>query len=165
MTFARIIILSFFITSVKAQFGGSVFPFLEIHPFMKLEVNTTNNKDIEFVFNNDQQLLNGVSLNNGLNVKIKSNRNWQLNVSSQGDFFVEQSNNSQLISATVLSIKKQTDAIYKNLSASPVILANGGRGSDKKSGNFFSLDLKATPGLDYEGGDYMLNLIFTLSPD
>jgi hypothetical protein len=134
-----------------------------VNSFMSFDINT--NGFLEFKFNNNQQLLDGITLNNKFSVNVASNKNWTLNVSSlTSNFLAIGPDASMQMPPSILTIKKSNSTTYIPISNSPGMITLGYRGNKTASGNQFTMDIKATPGFDFNGGAYMIVLIFTMSP-
>ena len=130
--------------------------------YMSLDVTT--NGYIDFKFNNNQELLDGISLSNKFNVNVVSNKNWILNVSTLTSNFlaIGPDANSQM-PPSILSIKKSTLSTFIPLSNNPKMIVTGFRGNQTSTNNNFKLDIKATPGYTFNGGAYAIVLLFTIS--
>ncbi len=134
-----------------------------VNSYMSFDIIT--NGFLEFKFNNNQQLLDGITLSNKFRVNIASNKNWILNVSSlTSNFLAIGPDASMQMPPSVIGIKKSNSSTYVPVSNNPGMITLGYRGNQTASGNQFNLDIKATPGFDFNGGAYMIVLIFTMSP-
>jgi hypothetical protein len=129
-----------------------------------MSFDVTSNGPLDFKFNNNQQLLDGVTLNNKFNVNVISNINWIMNVSTlTSNFLAIGPQSSTQMPPDILSIKKNTSNTFIPLSHSPNMVCSGYRGDQTSANNQFKLDIKATPGYTFNGGSYAIVLIFTLS--
>ena len=134
-----------------------------VNSYMSFDINT--NGFLEFKFNNNQQLLDGITLNNKFTVKVASNNNWTLNVSSlTSNFLAIGSDANMNMPPSIIGIKKSNSSTYVPVSNNPGMITLGYRGNQTASGNQFNMDIKATPGFDFNGGAYVIVLIFTMSP-
>ncbi len=135
---------------------------VNINGVMTLKVLKTGNLD--FKFNTVDDLLQGSAKLNMFSVDIKSNKNWNLSVSSLTENFLAAGpNSSTTVSSNIVSIKRNSSSIYIPIAQNPSSLATGVRGANTTSSRF-NLDLKVTPGLNYDGGFYTVVVLFTISP-
>lgn len=162
----KLILLFLLPIETLGQIGnGGIHPYLDIRSFMSLKVDV-GKPGLDYTFDSDKTYNSGIVNSKAFDVKIKSNQNWRLTVSSQTAFFSNVSSGSfSNVPSKVLSIKADKSNTFLPVQLNPVEIANGKRGSDNKSGNSFDLDLKADPGLNYDGGIYALTIVFSLSPD
>lgn len=134
-----------------------------VNSYISFDVTTIG--FLDFKFNTNQELLDGINLANKFRVNISSNKNWILNVSSlTSNFMAIGPEASSQMPPSILGIKKNSSDLFVPISNNPSSVALGFRGNQTNSGNSFNLDIKATPGFEYNGGAYMLVLIFTISP-
>jgi hypothetical protein len=111
-----------------------------------------------------EHYLNGVTLDDYLNIKIKSNVPWTLNVQAQNAYFTPMSQGGSTdMPAGVLSIKRDNVTSFTPLSANSFTLKSGSKGGPTATGNTFNVDVKFNPGFNYKGGIYTLGLMYTLS--
>lgn len=135
---------------------------VNINGVMTLKVNKTGNLD--FKFNTVDDLVQGAAKLNMFSVDIKSNKNWNLSVSSLTENFLAAGpNSSTAVSANIISIKRSSSSTYVPVAQNPTSIATGVRGTNTPTSKF-NLDLKVTPGLNYDGGFYTVVLLFTISP-
>lgn len=135
---------------------------VNINSFMSLKVSKTS--DLDFKFNSTDQLESGIVKNSVLQVRIKSNKNWQLSVSSLTPNMLSAGPDSYtIIPAEIFSIKKSNLSTFIPVRQNPTSITNGQRGTDTGNNNFL-LDLRAKPGLENGSGFYSVVLIFTISP-
>ena len=134
---------------------------VNLYSYSSLDVTT--NGFLDFKFNTNQELLDGIALTNKFNASIVSNKNWILNVSTlTSSFLAIGPDASNQMPPSVLSIKKSTSATYVPLTNNPSMITTGFRGG-QTAANTFKLDIKATPGYTFNGGAYAIVLLFTLS--
>lgn len=135
---------------------------VSVMSYMSFDVSS--NGSLDFKFNNNQELLDGISLNNKFNVNVVSNKNWVLNVSTlTSNFLAIGPQASTQMPPEILSIKKNGSSSFVPLSHNPSMVTLGYKGDQTSSNNQFKMDLKATPGYTFNGGAYAIVLIFTLS--
>jgi hypothetical protein len=159
-----IFFLLLFPNIVLAQVSISRTASANVNVFSYMSFDVTSNGPLDFKFNNNQQLLDGVTLNNKFNVNVISNINWILNVSTlTSNFLAIGPQASTQMPPDILSIKKNTSNAYIPLNHNPNMVCLGYRGDQTSANNQFKLDIKATPGYTFNGGSYAIVLIFTLS--
>ena len=92
----KFIILFCVTISAYGQFEdqNSLNIFMDIRPFMSLEV-TVGSGDLNYRFSSFEDINLGITKPNAFLVKIKSNQNWQLNVSSLNSHFINSQNGQQ----------------------------------------------------------------------
>jgi hypothetical protein len=130
-----------------------------------MSINITKNKNLDLKFNTSDQLEQGILLDNAINVKIKSNQNWNLMISSlTPNFLAVGPDTQQLLSSSIIGVKKSNQNNFIQLTQNPGTVASGERGGINSIQNQFNIDLKATPGLQFDGGNFTMVMIFTLSP-
>ena len=152
-------ILSFCQTSIVRSANASV----NVKSLMSLSVTT--NGFLDFKFNNNQELSDGIILNNKFNVSITSNSNWILNISTlTSNFQAIGSQASTQMPPDILSIKKTTSTVFVPITQNPNMVALGFKGGGVNSDNDFKMDIKATPGYTFNGGIYVIVLVFNMSP-
>jgi hypothetical protein len=162
----KILIFIFFIIS-NTSFSQTIVTrsanaSVTVYSYIAMDLST--NGFLDFKFNNNQELLDGIILNNKFNIGVNSNKNWLLNVSTLTQSFISIGPDaSTQMPSSILSLRKTTSNTFVPLSNSPKMVTQGSRGNDTQSGNNFKLDIKATPGYDYNGGAYAIVLLFTLT--
>jgi hypothetical protein len=135
---------------------------LTVRSFLSMKVNKAQN--IDFKFNSTEQMEQGITKPNAFNVEIKSNQNWNLSISSLTPNFLALGPDSQaLLPSSVLGLRKGNTSSFVLVNQNPSTLASGNRGNNT-AGNQFTLDLKATPGLNFDGGSFTIVVVFTVSP-
>lgn len=161
------LIFSLFLISIlsfsQATITRTANAYVNVNSYMSLDIST--NGFLDFRFNNNQELLDGITLPNKFNVSIMSNKNWLLNVSTlTSKFLAIGSQASTQMPPDILSIKKNNSSTFVPLSQNSNTVGIGYKGDNTSAGNQFKLDIKATPGYTFNGGTYAIVLIFTLSP-
>ncbi len=156
-------ILLFIVQKSYAQDGAGVYPILDIRPFMKLELLNISSANIDFNFEEENEMINGKQLQGMIKVKIKSNQNWQLSVVPSKNVITEQSNVLRTLPVSIISIKKLGPGSYIPLTPEGISIASGLRGNSLLPSNNITLDIMAKPGVNAESGVYLVNLIYTLS--
>lgn len=136
---------------------------LSVKSFISMKINKSQN--IDFKFNSTEQMEQGITKPNAFNVEIKTNQNWNLSVSSLTPNFLALGPDSQtLLPSSILGLRKSNTSSFISVAQNPISLATGSRGSSTTGQNQFNLDLKATPGLNFDGGSFTIVVIFTVSP-
>lgn len=147
----------------QASIARTANAFVTISSYMSLDL--TSNGNIDFKFNDNAQLTNGITFQNKFRARVESNRNWVFNVSTlTSNFLTIGSEASTQMSPSILSLKVNTSNNFIPVLNTPTILKSGSRGLATVNGNDFNLDIKATPGFDFPGGAYAIVLLFTISP-
>ncbi len=137
---------------------------LDIRPFISLQV-TVGTQDLNYDFNSINVIETGITKSNAFLVSIKSNQNWQLNISSLSPTFIDaQSTMASTLPSTSLSLKKG-NGLFIPLNTMQTNIATGGRGGSNNPGNNFGLDLKANIDFNQKSGQYMLDVAFTITAD
>jgi hypothetical protein len=158
------LILVLFPTYVAAQVSVTRTATANVSIMSYMSFDVSSNGSLDFKFNNNQELLDGISLNNKFNVNVISNKNWVLNVSTlTSNFLAIGPQASTQMPPDILSIKKNSSTTFVPLSHNPSTVALGYKGDQTSSNNQFKMDVKATPGYSFNGGAYAIVLIFTLS--
>lgn len=133
-----------------------------VNTYMSLDLTLSGT--IDFNFNQNLELENGIELKNKFNVGIVSNKNWILSVSSlTSNFLALGQEASVAMPPSILGIKRSSSTAYIPVSNIQGTLTLGSRGDLTLSSNQFQMDIKATPGYNYNEGSYSLVLLFTLS--
>lgn len=129
-----------------------------------MSVSVSHNGIIDYKFNKAQELQDGITLSNKFNVTVTSNNNWVLYISSLTSTFQSSGYKaSTQIPPEILSIKKNRSSVFVPINQNPQIIASGFKGDGTNPDNNFKIDIKATPGYNYNGGNYGMALVFTLS--
>lgn len=128
-----------------------------------LDISMTNLVNLtSFSSINDYQ--NGVTSNNYASFAIKSNATWMVNVSAQSAYFNALTPNASAdMPASILGIRVNGASNFTPISTSNVQVKTGSRGNTTTPGNTFNIDLKFSPGFNYKGGQYNINLLYTLT--
>ncbi|HEV7350143.1 hypothetical protein [Telluribacter sp.] len=135
---------------------------LQLFSFIEFSVSPINTSPFAFTSANDYA--NGVTRTSYLGINVKSTSNWLITLRSSSDFFAASgggSSNSMPVST--LSFRTNDESAFKTLSTTSQTLRTGSRGGSQTSGNYFTLDMKLSPGFSYNGGIYSTNLIFTIT--
>jgi hypothetical protein len=99
---------------------------------------------------------NGVFVNNASQIRVRSNKTYNVAVKSANINFTSTSSTIMPVS-NVLWVKESNQTSYVNMSnVDQNILSNQSRGS-----NTFDVSYKATPGFNYNDGTYIANVIYT----
>ncbi len=115
-------------------------------------------------FSDPNDYFGGQEINKYAKVIIKSNNNWQVSVSTQSTYFTPMTSSaSHNMPSTILGIRVNGRANYKNMKPKSKTLKTGSRGGADRSGNTFFVDMKFNPGYEYNGGLYNIGLVYTLT--
>ncbi len=111
---------------------------------------------INMAFNNANDYQNGVIANNAANIRVRSNKNFNISVKSASAYF-SSSTATQMPVQNVLWVKEINQSSFVNMSNTDQgILSNQSRGIKD-----FGVTYKATPGFNYDGGTYTVTVIYT----
>ncbi len=132
---------------------------------MSLHVSSAKGDIVDFDFKNENHISNGITYKNGIDIAIKSNQNWRLNISSTSANFSYFNGDISTLPVRILSFQSAKKVNPIVLSMVEQEIASGPKGGNSKKENNFSLDVIATPGLDAQSGSFITNVIFTLTPD
>ncbi len=150
----------------KAQFTDVqvLNSFLDVRPFMTFDVNV-NGQGLQYVFQSNEDFSAGILKHNIFRVAVKSNQLWQLNISSETPSFAHlKTGLPSSIPASALRFRRETRTNFITLGMNQQMLATGGRGGSNTRDNNFMLDMLASPGESAESGNFIINVIFTLTP-
>jgi hypothetical protein len=138
--------------------------YLDIRPFISLEVSVGSG-NLNYEFNNFDVISTGITKSNAFWVRIKSNQNWQMSVSTLSTHFNDVNNGQQSgIPSDALRLKKGNGS-YIPLTVSRSPIASGGRGGSQNSRNNFGLDMQALIGPNHQSGNYIIDVVFTITAD
>jgi len=157
------IMLFFCSLQLKAQysFTGSLTASVSIQPVMAFSL--TANASTAITLSNSAYS-NGYTIPNFNTVMIKSNMPWSLSVSAATPYFsASGSYASSNMPASVIGLTKSGQSPSVQLTATPQLLASGGRGNTSQTGNTFNMDFSAAPGYNYGPGIYSLTISYTLT--
>ncbi|HEV7350146.1 hypothetical protein [Telluribacter sp.] len=114
-----------------------------------------------FTFNDPGTYETGTVNSGATRLKVRSNRDWKIMVSTATDYFQKGGVDSGMPSG-ILAAKPSSGSTFLPLSLSPAQLTTGGRG-DATGNNTFTVDYEAKPGFAYEGGMYTIVVQYTVS--
>lgn len=134
---------------------------IKLNPAVELDMIYSGSTKFTFSSINDYE--NGVTLSGTCNVKIKSTANWTFTVKANSTNFTKTASSNTNMPSSVLLLGTSLSALFQSISTSPISLATGTKGTNTKTGNFFSLNYKANPGYNYDGATYSLDLIYTIT--
>jgi hypothetical protein len=123
-----------------------------------LEVSYPNN--LQIGFDNLEEFAHGKEYHNCINLSVKSNCPWVVSVKSGNNEF-KSSNTQASVPSNIISVKPSGTPNYIPLSNMPVPLLVS---DNDNVVNQYTLDLKMDTPWKAEGGQYGLNLIFSISP-
>jgi hypothetical protein len=157
-------IVCFIFAEAKAQvsINRSANVTVNINSFMSLDF--VSNGNLDFKFNTNDELANGILMENKFRARIISNQNWILNMNSlTSNFLSIGTENNTAMPPSILTFRIGGTTNFIPLSNSPTVLKSGSKGNQFSAGNDFNIDIKATPGYNFSGGAYALITLFTLS--
>lgn len=156
------IILISFSLSLKAQngFSGTSSGSFMVYSIQSIDITNLTGA---VSFNTPNDYFNGVNVDHYANIKVKSNENWQLSVSTQSTYFTAMSSNSSTdMPGNILSMKVTGRKHFKTLSTKGFTLQKGNRGSSGNR-NDFDIDMNFDPGFAFNGGVYNIGILYTLT--
>ena len=107
---------------------------------------------------------NGITNTSYAGIWVKANLPWVISVRAQNANFTPMTTGaSSNMPASVISLKKSTNANYLTLSTTAQTLATGQLGPNTVSGNTFNVAMRFDPGWSFAGGLYRMNVIYTAS--
>jgi len=130
-----------------------------IPPLMSLSVTAMDDQTI--TMRNMEEMSFGRSIPSFYKLKVKSNKPWSLNVRADNKNFSPSPMGSNNFPTSTLYLKESTESNYTSLSNIPNTII---RSSNNKIENDYLIDLKIGSSLNYNGGNYIANLIFTIGP-
>ncbi len=108
--------------------------------------------------------LNGQTTANYARFEIKSNVPWVLEFTSNAALFTATGGGASTnMPCSIVSIRVNGTSTFKALTTTTQALTTGNRGPVSTSGNTFNIDVNYNPGLNYNGGTYSLNVLYTLT--
>ncbi|MBX9784856.1 MAG: hypothetical protein K2X48_16320 [Chitinophagaceae bacterium] len=141
---------------VNTPFPNPVLPGYPFNESQYLRISVNNNSPLEFSGASD--LDNGLVISGWLKITIYSSTSWKLTVQSISPY--AWSNNHQQQPVSIFQLKASNSNLYVQVRSTPQSIL---RGSGSKFESVFYIDLQANPGWDYGAGNYIANLIFTLT--
>ena len=159
-------LLIFMATQAYGQVvSQNIYPYLDIRSIISFDV-TVSGKGLEYYFRNSEQISGGLRGNNVFRAVVKSNQNWIMNVHADSPVFLEADTfQPSTMPCNILGIRQENKDDFLKVETYPQTIATGFRGSEKRKGNTFALDLDVTPGDAAEAGEYCINLVFTITAD
>ncbi len=151
--------------SAQAQYEDvqAVHSFLDLRSFMSFDV-TVNGQGLSYVFGVNDDLSVGILKNNVFRVTVKSNQLWQLNISSETPYFNRlKTGMASSIPASALRFRRENRTNFVTLGVNQQAIATGNRGGSNSRDNNFMLDMLASPGNASESGEFIINVLFTLT--
>ena len=134
---------------------------IKLNPAVELDMTYISLPKFTFSTINDYEL--GLTLSDIANIKVKSTGSWTLTVYANTSNFSKTSGSNTNMPCNVLKLKSSLSSAFQSVSITPISLATGTKGTNTKTGNFFSLSYQADPGFNYDGATYSIDLIYTLT--
>ncbi len=107
--------------------------------------------------------LNGQTTNNYAKLEVSANIPWVIKVSANSALFTGSGSASTNMPAGIVGIRVNGTSSFITLTTSQQTLATGNSGAPSSSGNTFNTDIHFNPGFSYNGGNYTLGLVYTLT--
>jgi hypothetical protein len=131
---------------------------LEVKNIIELDfVSSLTNPHFNFITQSDYD--NGLTIEQAGTFKVRSNMPWTVDVKAGTPYF-SSLNGIQSLNANKLSIRKNGEVSFKQLSTTPQVLVEGPKGGFDL--NNFKIDYFALPGY-VAPGEYTIDVIFTIS--
>jgi hypothetical protein len=111
-------------------------------------------------FSSLDNYLNGVTYSNAATLKVRSNKGYTVSVRAATDHF-SSSTNTQMPVNNVLFVKETNQNGFVSINTSDQTLLPG----QNRGNNDFTVTYKASPGYNYEGGVYTINIIYTATQE
>ncbi|WP_304233190.1 hypothetical protein [Jiulongibacter sediminis] len=130
---------------------------------IRLKPGTANT--INFNFASENQLESGLTSGKAATLQVSSNRLWVASAQAESPYFtITETGDLSDMPSTVLSLRAGTGLTpYLPLSTVGVPLKTGAKGLFGGQ-NEFDVDFKASPSHDQQAGSYVMNVLFTVSP-
>ncbi|MBS1781406.1 MAG: hypothetical protein JST70_18920 [Bacteroidetes bacterium] len=156
--YTYIILLSLLLPLIGYSQNATVQGNVSMPSLIDLEVTYPNN--LQIGFDNLEEFAHGKEYRNCINLSVKSNCPWVVSVKSRDNMFSAQSSGKSIISPDIISLKESRSVAYTPVSnvLTPLIISN-----NDDVINQYTLDLKMATPWNAEGGQYGLNLIFSIS--
>lgn len=127
-----------------------------------VSLNITHVGDMSLNLRNIQEMELGKQFNNYLKVRVRSNRPWIISVMNDSRYFTKSTGaNSSMVPTNIISMMADGGSHYINLDTSPQQLIQSNNNAIEN--NYF-IHVKVGPTLDFHGGQYHTNFIFTITP-
>ncbi len=134
-----------------------------IHEVMGLDLRNNLGGEARFEFTERQQVEQGMELIGASSIGVRSNKDWNLSVRAESDYFVTEEGSSEL-PVEVLQVRVNGRQDYMPLSGSSQVLQSGSRGDSNKPGNQFDIDYRADlMERYYAPGNFRVSLVYTIS--
>ena len=132
---------------------------LTINNILELDFDNTA-PNLGFTFNNATAFENGITNNSAAGFRVRSNKNWIVNVKANSANFSATSGGDANVGAGTLRIRKNGTTSSFGLTTTDQPLANGNKGGF--GANTFKIDYIANPGY-ISPATYSLNVTFTVT--
>ena len=107
-------------------------------------------------FTTPDNYTNGVTADNAARLQVRSNKAYNVTVKTAAAAFTSTSATTMPVN-NVLYVKEAGQSTYVNLASTDQnLLSNQARGT-----NSFNVSYKATPGFNYDGGTYVVSVVYT----
>ncbi|MBT0811488.1 hypothetical protein KIH41_09380 [Litoribacter ruber] len=134
-----------------------------IHEVMGLDLKNNLGGEARFEFTDRQQVEQGMELIGASSIGIRSNKDWNLSVRAESDYFLTEEGGSEL-PVEVLQVRVNGNQNYLPISGSSQVLNSGRRGDNSRPGNQFDIDYRADlMERYYAPGNFRVSLVYTVS--
>lgn len=141
--------------------SASAYGSVNMPTLMSIDCSTSPSHE-NIVLNSFESYNNGVVVPYFVNINVKCNRPWVINMMADGKFMNKMSSDgSPNMPVGIYSLKSVSNNEYIALAPAPQTIL---RSENNLVDNSYSLDLRLKPEYGYQGGQYGVNIIFTLSP-
>ncbi len=156
--YTYIILLSLLLPLSSYSQNATVQGNVSMPSLIDLEVTYPNNMQIGF--EDLEEFAHGKEYRNCINLSVKSNCPWVVSVKSGNNAFKSTSNVRTSVSSDIISLKPSGSSAYIPLTNTPTPLLFS---DNDDVVNNYTLDLKMDTPWNAEGGQYGLNMIFSIS--
>ena len=135
---------------------------VKIPDVLEIKFNAADGNDKTIEFADAAELEAGAKESGTTELKVRANKSWAVNATAATEFFLLGTEASTM-PATALSIIEGSGAAQTLDHTTGVTVKTGTKGGFGLNG--LTVKYSANPGLEYEVGDYTLNVVFTVSAD
>lgn len=152
-----IIGLCIFHSNVSAQTTASASHNVGLQLSNAIEVSFVDGASgASLAFSTADNYNNGVIAESAASIRVRSNKSYNVSVKSATANFNSTSATVMPVSS-ILHVKENTQSTFRSITNTDQnLLTNQSRGV-----NVFKLTYRATPGFNYDGGTYSVNIIYT----
>lgn len=156
-----LLLLLMYLPGYGQSMGGPASGTIMVYSIQNISI--TNLKTM-VSFSTANDYLYGIVTDEYAQIDIRSNENWQVNISAQSARFTPLTQGaSKDMPANILGVRLSGYSSFKQLGTQSVTLKSGSRGGASSSKNSFKIDMKFDPGFSYNGGLYSIGVLYTLT--